>query len=1216
MRSGKKRVGTEKYDQAKTRSEKFQIQYFSVSATGEKRQDWWSFEPTNIDRRDAVYCYWGEWSERHDSGVGSPIVKTLGLKGRVCWPLSLAAHVFSENGATHKDIVKRIIARAAEIDSDFRTRLAQPSGGRKDSKTLQDKVEGLFKNAECSYPPLDMKTTIERATKQVFLNETGLDESVLSSIERHAHKAPLDAFEAACFAILRARARDIKSYIGPQLSIQENEYDFATRERRLLESKLNSGLTRLTVLHGQSLGGKTKILGELIQSICVDGPDRSKRFYVKHSDQELSLPVFAMTVKGLPYESIVNAVTRFLVLEGTISDTAVRQEDTLDAFDLDEKLRRVAEAARTPALYILNCANLLPSGAVRDNLVEPGLLDLLRTLLSGNPQTRVVVATSNDVPPDSVFTAVGCPHPEKVPAPAPTFEFALELLGSARLKAEFRALFRRSLYETANAPATIGFGAACNLLDAVPERLVEVYSGISGVRPDDDPGGKLDEFFIECWRTLKLALSERALPDDSRLTIFDALCMLATSEDGLLPESLGRMLSELNAPVGKAPVLMVTTVSCLRILAGFSASCKNAFVRGFPIPRLLPHAMFWDESRRAMNGNALASFEMDSPLRLALEQAFKQDDPAQFRKSKRLVARLARQRARNTKLGSNWTYGSKSSDFRRDLQAINALLASVEAPTTSATRGLTGPAFGGLQDIAFDRDNLENWDHVIRFVLGFILRKELDLQHRLTQSLDEDDLRLRLYLSVIFGMGTGVVTDIDDLPLPGQLPAFLPQALCLSEAAALLQAIGIASYHCGRFNILDWAEQQLRQLREEPAAFRPSMKRGSETPAKAMRDEPSTALVRLIALRIDADFQSGDFMDGPTRSEYVRSQVPRRLASAKRIMPVDKWSQAKCELRLKHRELSLVDWEGNSRQRAGEDGNSGALANRVELLNTKRADLVREIVDLHLELVSRSDDMTAGYGGRAGHMLVSSIAGNPAFQPFFLDQPGKQVSWIAEERFGYSKDASGTQLGLSPRYLLDVLENVSALLCARLSGYSGAERANAQCSHALIAYVRGDIEEAIHFARSSTRQVVFTRASYPVRMECHWILAQLLAVRAYNMIGDRSNSAMERVEIDLLAAFRTTKAIISNAQEVRKCHDLHFFGNRLLEFIYILMHEHASLGWTPPRSSGLSKEKLKLRVSSFPSMSEIESGRGVITVAARSAARFVRNHRRTAMREG
>ena len=244
-----------------------------------------------------------------------------------------------------------------------------------------------------------------------------------------------------------------------------------------------------------------------------------------------------------------------------------------------------------------------------------------------------------------------------------------------------------------------------------------------------------------CWKYISNKLGR-----DNPLVWIIALT--AASIDGLSISSIKECLSQLellavNDKLAKPIWLLETLIleTNKRLIFGVESNPLASYER--TASEKINYA-----GHRTQNKNQ--RYMMDAPMAKSLMTYLYNHEPVTFRIVRTLISIRARQRADLTKLQIRWIYGTSKHHYRRDIQAYSNLIASLDPDDIEPFAVRDTETANILDTQTFSLPRTGSTAELLRYAYFRILRKDIDRGNRMSMVLDDDRVRLQLYLQLFF----------------------------------------------------------------------------------------------------------------------------------------------------------------------------------------------------------------------------------------------------------------------------------------------------------------------------------------------------------------------------------------------------------------------------------------------------------------------------------
>lgn len=814
-------------------------------------------------------------------------------------------------------------------------------------------------------------------------------------------------------------------------------------------------------LIGPRFSGKTPLLIALLRTLGVDptasGEDRSQ--YYRREGSATVLPVFAKNCNYLSFPELLDSVLQFL--RSATSDRARPRVRSVE-----EKLALINQlAADRPALFVFANLDYFSEESITLSVKRGGVKRLLDILTQTARDTRIVFSSQSSF--ETVLKQTDAARAALVRefvVPSQTLlDFKTLHTGKSH---DVAVQLLHPLDEDVNVSGqTLCLFSAAIALQLPKERISEV---IVALRSGRDVGASRDQNLGEptqgeieaeriCWHHILQQLGVEN-------PIIWILALTAASFDGLSVSSIKETVQQLEmlnfvSEVNKPIWLIETLISATdrRLIFEMENNSLASYERAAS-----EKPIFVPDHRRRKERR----YVMDPPMAQSLTRYLFEQEPILFRMTRTIISIRARERSDLTKLQIRWIYGTSKHHYRRDIQAYSNLIASLDpddiepyAPRETETANI-------LDSEAFSLPRLPSGAELIRYAYYRVLRKDIDRANRMSMVLDDDRVRLQLYLQLFHA---GELFDYDNegaLTLPDKIPTYLRNAFSKNEIAKMLVTVGIAAFFANRYDILQKASELADKMinRVAKAGFINENERA----------DLISNFMRLWCTELDALFL--DCRDSKTyeASWVVLTLRLKELKQRCSAISIPGLRDLAVQ-RLRFHEARLAYWS------MPEEVN--ALAYVDTCMNAAKT-------------INRGSKSSAGaLSGRNVRILIKILLGDPAFS-----QPELTTEELEARSERITKASS-----------------LNAHNIARLSRYSGGDRVACLIDAALIELSKLNYLSAHDFISQADDSIYYPNLSFSLKLDLLWHRAQI----SYVIAKDADVSVFEATGWDKSDFYRT-----------------------------------------------------------------------------------------------
>lgn len=773
---------------------------------------------------------------------------------------------------------------------------------------------------------------------------------------------------------------------------------------------------RLLCITGSSYSGRKSAVVQALTELEIIEANPSARAKLLEGSE---VPIFCMSCSSMTYSSLIESVYEFLVLSGRDrleSDSPYRYRSTSA---LTAQFRRIAEYAHyIPAVYIFADLPLMSRERSEPLIMDSGVRRLTEALLGGHEQTRIIITGANERLEDDYFIGTPFQHAHCIEVASPTIS---SLIGRLRNSANFSETWTRR-----------------NRLQPIDGGAVALLCAVAKL--DDNFVLGEDFNFSDALAAAAAHLVE-ALYNSTSTELFFLVCAMSVSVDGITETSIGPILAH-ETTSNAQPTYGSETA--MRDLEALSQRTGASVFRVSKPRTIVPYEIMPGEQAPA------TTFLVDLSVRRELNWALFQKAPETWRRAASSIASRARERALATKILIDGTYGRVRSDIRRDVQAFQALVASVD-PVSDAEDAQESSLVLIPETRVFGPAREATAAETIRFAYRIMLRRDIDRDHRLTLSLDEDRLRAQLYSAIILGVGSpDALFGSSRKALPTSVSDMVQAALSAKEIGELLATILIASHFCADVERIRWASELAENCLKE-----------SDHSA-----DLALALAPLWSAEIDTMLLlGGDFRAAPHE---------RRLSSVVEY----------CNVRLKMLSVGSVQDEAErERQRL-----------RIRLRQVEARALV----------CSQSSEVVAEFGTLLDSDFLIGRGSRRLLRYLLIDHNSYGLGLRLLEKYGvHRRRLNAASLSV------DVWDLIT-FSTGRLGRYMGADRVNILADLARYQVTQGSAETALKLIERADQIVLSTGVSPATRFEKELASLEIL-LDSWPMRPDKS--LLDRTEI-------------------------------------------------------------------------------------------------------
>lgn len=820
-------------------------------------------------------------------------------------------------------------------------------------------------------------------------------------------------------------------------------------------------------ISGSVHSGRTSLLRTVFDRFGVRLDGSECPGIIKHNpqtEQSSLIPICALSCHQKTYEETLGYLENFF---------GIGIDDFGPAIGIDEQLRRIRQSASKQAVvYIFTNIDLNDLDRSQSHIRGQGIVRLLNTLGTAHSENKILVTNSKPIadffPDQSKVKIRDISLKDRSYKELLTF---FEDNDSVRKQINSIMLERPNLAKKAISGALLSFVAgAIRILANLPcshsgpsqnSQDISFFTQLLGdfaSRNEEDVNEKGDktrdaevELSKTVWDRIKPVIVEMNPALDW------ALPHIAASDDGLSISSLRSMF--MRRHTGKGTIdeafqeFLVALNKLREVTRGHLLYRSTAsIINDLEItPEDFERSACLSDQNNTLNApDHRILFSLDPLAAVGLMRAVRYEKPTRYREVYRTIARLARDRSSLIKLQMEGVYGQRKADMRRDLLAYVALLASLDEGAIQKQISPPIDAILANHELqVFASNNSDLGSKVtdaerLAFAYHALLERDIDRDYRLTMRLDEDKLRLNLYLQMFQGVGLRKRgSAIKHEPLPDQIPAYLKSALKLDAIADLLTSIAVSALYADNvvrlYEVISLAKNYWEELRQ-------IIESGGKQAAVASRAR--VRLFRLWEAEIDALFLGyvfpGNDIDGCWKD------LEKRIAEIKNLYSEEQKKNSEINQKLDLHKLRLDHARG---------------INVNEHQNEAQAYIERSA-----SIYERHRLQDFALSGRPARRLIKVLVGEVGvFGDDTLDSQSIEKS-------------------------LHISRNLLRLNIARLSQFKGGDRVGILIDCALIELLRGKYINAIAYSERASDEIAYSSISRGLQADRLWHQAVCLIV--------------------------------------------------------------------------------------------------------------------------
>jgi hypothetical protein len=485
--------------------------------------------------------------------------------------------------------------------------------------------------------------------------------------------------------------------------------------------------------------------------LCVaGGPYAGKKSILSHvvqrylKGEDYKLPIFALMCEGLPCTEVGEQLVS--LLEGA----AARRSGV--AANADDRIRFVRDHAAKPAIYVLADLAALPGDpAYRLITRQDDILELLGILLSGHPQTRVII--SCEEPPqnrsDTRSIGDGAPSYSIITPWSPSGSWPIPKCRLIRLAPPRMQMLLDTLHDRFGELLIPMQRYRDGVVDGVALHLAAAFLSLHTDQRTFSDGIRQFELLLREARESATELA-RDVVAEKLWALFSPLhkvlcAIIAASDDGVRESSLLWLLERLSVTVNDEEREVA--------LQSLDRAFDRTIIQDYP--RLLEQSWSTDDLPGGKNIEE-THYQLDRATRLAILTQLEngpEADRTLARRVHRLIAARARQQAHHRRLTASGIYGARLRDLTRDVQAVLSLVASVDLAETQSGSRLASP-------IELERavlDGRVSGRTALRFAYLQMWRQDIDRDYRLSTEHAAEELRLHVLVAIATSAGKSFV---------------------------------------------------------------------------------------------------------------------------------------------------------------------------------------------------------------------------------------------------------------------------------------------------------------------------------------------------------------------------------------------------------------------------------------------------------------------------
>jgi hypothetical protein len=1018
-------------------------------------------------------------------------LSVMGIIPRTLWPLSMAGAIWSKGAITEfkgRNLSEHIFEL---LDKNLTKSL--PDDGR----VMKDKLQSLFTAKKYTYPPEDWAEHLETACIKYFCDRFPyLDLREVTSATRDTnYTTPVDVLKAL---LPLNNAKQVGNQIDPELSTNLDTYsDIIERNLAEMRPALIGQSKRVIILKGNSFGGKTQTIIELINRITNQNGSELQALRVNPEE----LRIFAGHCKQLPFSKILDKVFNFWVTEDL-------RLANLQSIDDQTKWDIVEREAKKPAFYIFNCVKIAERNSRETYFAGRSFGDLAEMLLARNSKTRIVIAGSKIKILSRENSTFNYLSNQSITAQSDArkaiLESCLTMLPDETVAEQFEELAKKrslGLKDTEiKCPAMLAFTSLTGLKGELDLKATNMFLGLGECSvAERELTDRENKFFNYLWEGFLEQAGTWSHEYDGRhfQRVFK---ILTATYDAVYVSSIKLMLDKWQEayPLPKKkdkgrsvdPQNVPSEEDIHEFVQSWAKQTDSRLINLSKHSSLLEYEKLPTELERPQYCES--DIRIDQPIRGKFETEFNSTGYEELLICRRLIAGMARIRAKQIRLNSRLPFGARISDVERDVQAALELLSSVDRVCITPCCEKSPHPYEWDDDIqeiseddAFGLHNLRNISEVVKFIYFHMVPNEINRGERLSMIQDSDKTLLLLLSSLVKGVGEKYGEEekterTSDACLNDGLGLCLPKILPPIAQVELLEDMGVAAFYLGQIPVLDAAYERVRTIYKK---FRETENSKNFAHLDVMR----TALERLRCFVIDdciLKYDRRNDIQQQTLSTMLE-EVNTSLDNIKLIIKND-LKRFRTEQRLLERKLQIFRLMRYYIKKAKRKDH-----------NKQELSVIKEINVCHRKIIKNTKDLSGEFGGRLCRSLFYSILGNLAFEDT------REERW---KNMGWEEETVATELD---KYL--------TLTTARLAKYSGAERASALAMYALKALFDKDFIGGLRYAQQAHNAAQFSNVSRGVKVQLSWILCQakFLALKHAKQNAEGVDKEVENLILDI-----------------------------------------------------------------------------------------------------